>query len=71
MNKSERSVLYAVYELLPIKLQSRFFILSSRIWYDHYTNIPTNKVDQKKAYVIYADKQRKILNELLARVWEL
>jgi hypothetical protein len=66
---TERSVLYAVYELLPGELQSRFFTLTAGIWREHYTSIPKDVAGQRKAYKEYARKQRIILNKLLEEAW--
>lgn len=63
--ESDRSVLHQVYELLPLDLQSRFFTLTTRIWYDHYTNMPQTKIDQKEAYAKYSAKQQVIVDKLL------
>ena len=68
--KPERSVLYAVYELLPIELQSRFFTLTSALWHEHHTAIPKDKERQKEVYKEYSHKQRGILNKLLEIAWE-
>ena len=48
--KPERSVLYAVYELLSLEFQSRFFTLTARIWHEHCTNIPKTR-NVKKKYI--------------------
>ena len=69
MCKPERSVLYAVYELLPPELVARFFILTATIWHEHYHAIPKDKARQKEAYKEYARKQRSILNRLLEIAW--
>jgi len=70
MCKPERSILYTVYELLPLELQSRFFILTAAIWHEHYHSIPKDKARQEEAFKEYNHKQRIILNRLLEIAWD-
>ena len=66
----QRSVLYAVYELLPVEMVSRFFILTSQPWYEYYTNTQNGAIEQKKIADAYRAKALAILNSLLAKLWE-
>jgi hypothetical protein len=67
--KNERSVLHAVYELLPVRLWSVFFVRTARDWHEHCTSIPTDRERQKAAYEAYASKQRSVLNGMLIELW--
>ena len=69
VKKHERSVLHAVYELLPVELWAAFFVRTSRVWHEHCTSIPTNRERQKEAYARYAAEQRRGLNTMLIELW--
>lgn len=71
MAKVKRSVLYAVYELLPVREMARFFVQTARIWHEHCSNIPIHQPERLKAYyAAFRAKEQSVLNTILAKLWE-